>query len=75
MNFLIDATLSIGGTMDFSLIVSGLLTLIIMTMNKAEQTWNFIKGTIGIGVLLGKSVTPVVRKVIQQKFFLHKFRS
>jgi len=63
-------TFSIGVKMDFSLIVTGLLTLIIMAMKKVEQNLNFIIGAIGMGVLLGKSVTPIVRKVIQRKFIL-----
>ncbi len=55
MSFLLDATLSIGVRMDFSFIVTGLLTLIIMLMKTAEKCSNLIKGAIGIGVLLGKS--------------------
>ncbi len=41
-----------------------------MAMKKVEQNLNFIIGAIGMGVLLGKSVTPIVRKVIQRKFIL-----
>ena len=55
---------SIGVKMEFSFILTGLLILIIMSMKKAEELLNFIKGTIGMGVLLGKSITPIVRKVV-----------
>lgn len=43
-------------------------------MKKAGQTFDFIIGAIGMGVLLGKSVTPIVREVIQRKFTLHKIQ-
>ena len=70
INLLFDATFSIGVKMDFSLIVTELLTLIIEIMKKSEQNLIYVIGTIGIGVLLGKSITPIVREVIQRKFIL-----
>jgi len=42
-----------------------------MSMKKVGQNLNFIIGAIGMEVLLGKSVTPIVSKVIQRKFLLH----
>jgi|GEM_PF-4172016 len=70
MNLLLDGTFSIGVRMDFSLIVIGLFTLIITTMKKEEISLNSITRAIGAGVLLGKSITPIVRKVIRGEFVI-----
>jgi len=68
---LFDVTFSIEEKMDFSLFITGVLCLILLSMKKLEENFRNIIGIIGMEVFLGRSISPIVRKVIQRIFHLH----